>query len=371
MKRGIVLAAGVLLAALLVTGCSGNAGQEEKSSMTESTQMKEEATDSASEEEEKTEETTELSSEWSGLPAEVTTEGYEIDKAAVEAKGITLGFSQCTMDHPYRVDMVDKAKAWCDENGVKLIVMDGQGEASNEVSNIESLIAKKVDAIIISSHSGVALTPAIAQANSEDIPIFLLDGGKPYDNWDFVTWMSTDDWALGRMTAEMLVEDLNGKGKICMLEATSGSSCQIGRRGGFLEVIEQNPGIEIVAEQDANMLRKNAMDIAANILQSNRDLDAIYCHNDEMALGAIEAIEKAGLKPGEDILVYSSCDFQANAFEAIKAGKLQNTFFYAGDGGFACNVATAFLMGTDVASMINLGTELCTAENVDSCTPSY
>lgn len=312
-----------------------------------------------------------LSSEWSGLPAEVMTEGYAIDKEAVAAQEITLGFSQCTMDHPYRVDMVEKAQKWCDENGVKLIVMDGQGEASNEVSNIESLIAKKVDAIIISSHGGVALTPAIAQANAAKIPIFLLDGGKPYDNWDFVTWMSTDDWALGSMTAEMLVEDLGGEGKICMLEATSGSSCQIGRRGGFLEVVEKEPKIQIVAEQDANMLRKNAMDIAANILQADPDLDAFYCHNDEMALGAIEAIEKAGLKPGEDIKVYSSCDFQANAFEAIKAGKLENTFFYAGDGGFACNVATAYLTGTEVAHMINLGTQVCTKENVDTCTPAY
>lgn len=381
MRRSWNVAMAVLLTAACLGGCKGNttadsttaavteAAKETTAAPAETT--KAETTETKETETPKETKTVELSSEWSGLPTEVMTEGYELDPEAVKAKDITLGFSQCTMDHPYRVDMVEKAEKWCEENNVKIIVMDGQGEASNEVSNIESLIAKKVDAIIISSHSGVALTPAIAQANAAGIPIFLLDGGKPYDNWDFVTWMSTDDWALGRMTAELLVEDLGGKGKICMLEATSGSSCQIGRRGGFLEVMEKNPDIQIVAEQDANMLRKNAMDIAANILQANPDLDAIYCHNDEMALGAIEAAEKAGLKPGEDILVYSSCDFQANAFEAIKAGKLQNTFFYAGDGGFACNVATAYLTGIDVSHMINLGTELCTKENVDSCTPSY
>lgn len=379
MKKSWKTAAVTLMAVVCMAGCQGKAKTEVPAStekqtaaeQTEAADTKEAAQEPKAEEASQGKGEIKLSSEWSGLPAEVMTEGYSLDADAVKEKDITLGFSQCTMDHPYRIDMVEKAEKWCEENGVKIIVMDGQGEASNEVSNIESLIAKKVDAIIISSHSGVALTPAISQANAAGIPIFLIDGGKPYDNWDFVTWMSTDDWALGGMTAEMLVEDLGGKGKICMLEATSGSSCQIGRRGGFLEVVEKYPDIEIVAEQDANMLRKNAMDIAANILQANPDLDAIYCHNDEMALGAIEAAEKAGLKPGEDILIYSSCDFQANAFEAIKAGKLQNTFFYAGDGGFACNVATAYLTGVDVAHMINLGTELCTIENVDSCTPAY
>ncbi|RKL61610.1 sugar ABC transporter substrate-binding protein [Thermoanaerobacteraceae bacterium SP2] len=362
-----------LLTFSLITGCgaNNNTGESSSAQSESTTQTQNQEANSNESGNANSGSEVALSSSWSGLPAEVNREDFGLNPEEVKAKGFTIGFSQCVMDHPYRIDMIKKAKEAAQKYGVNLIVMDGQGKPSIEVSNIESLIARKVDAIIISSHGGVAITPAIQQAKEANIPVILIDGGKPFQNWEFVTWMSTDDWALGRGAAEMLVKEIGEQGKIMMIEGTSGSSCQVGRRGGFLEVIERYPNIKIVAQQDGNWLRKNALDIVSNVLQANPDLKAVYSHNDEMALGAIEAIEKAGKVPGKDILVYSAGDYQANAFEAIKAGKLQLTQIYHNDGDYAVEAALAHLMGKKVPKMINLGTEQATKDNVDTRTPAY
>lgn len=361
MKKRILAA--VLAAAMSMTlfvGC-GSSGGDDKQGET--------GTESA-ENGEKAEEAGEVSSEWSGLPAEAGMPELHLDKDAVKSKEYTIGFAQCVMDHPYRTNMIDFAQEWCDEWGVKLVVMDGEGDTSTEVSNVESLISRGVDAIVISSHGGVALTPALAQAAEAGIPVVLIDGGKPYDDWEYATWMSTDDWELGKNAGEKIVADTEGAGKVLELQGTSGSSCTIGRNGGFLEAIE-GTDLEVVFTQDCNWLRAEAIDVVTSVLQSTPDLKVVYSHNDEMALGAIEVIEAAGLKPGEDILVYSGGDYQTNAFEAIKAGKLACTELYNNRGELACQAAVHVLEGGTLPKKINLGTTMCTIENVDTETPAY
>ena len=167
-------------------------------------------------------------SEGSTLPTEINKVTFTLDKEAIKAAGYTIGFAQTVMDHPYRIDMVKRAQARFDEYGVNMIMMDGEGDAAKEVSNIESMIAKKVNAIVISTHAGFALTPTLLETVEAKISIILIDGGKPFDNWEYVTWMSTDDWQLGQLAAEMMVKDLGGQGKVLMLESSSGSSCQLG-----------------------------------------------------------------------------------------------------------------------------------------------
>ncbi len=377
MKKFLVVLISVMLAAIMFVGCAAPAptesASESASAPEESVAVESPSAEAPSESasESASAASGELSSEWSGLPAEVSVVDFGLDPAEVAAKGYTIGFAQCVMDHPYRIDMVDRAEKWCKEYGVEFIMMDGEGDTAKEVSNIESLIAKKVDAIVISSHGGVAITPALAQANQQNIPVILIDGGKPFADWNFVTWMSTDDFSLGEITGNLLVDDLGGEGKVAVLEGTSGSSCTEGRHEGFYSVIDQNVGINVVTEQDCNWLRKNAIDVVTNVLQANPDLKAVYAHNDEMALGAVEAVEAAGLKAGEDVLIYSAGDYQANCFEAIKAGKVRNTNIYKNDGDWACEAAIAYLMGKEVPHMINLGTRTCTIDNVDTETPAY
>lgn len=360
MKRKITAAllVGVMVLATVLTGCGGTSDSEKDSKSTTTTSSS------------SNEEVGEVSSEWSGLPKEVGHEDYELDKDTIKEKGYKIGFAQCVMDHPYRTNMIKFAEEWCKEYGVEMIMMDGEGDSSTEVSNVESLISKNVDAIVISSHAGVALTPALAQAAEAGIPVVLIDGGKPYDDWTFATWMSTDDFEMGNIVGQKLIEDIGTEGKVLELQGTSGSSCSIGRNAGFLDAIDSTD-LEIVFTQDCNWLRAEAIDVVTSVLQSNPDLKAVYSHNDEMALGAIEVIEAAGLVPGKDIMVYSAGDFQTNAFEAIEAGKLVCTTAYNNRGDEAIATCVAILEGKDVPHLINLGTTMCTIDNIDECTPAY
>lgn len=374
MKKLLVTLVSVMLVFTMLAGCTGgvSASTESASAATASTEVSaKESTEASAEASAEETSSKELSSEWSGLPAEATEIDWGLNADEVAAGGYKIGFAQCAMDCPYRINMVDRAQTWCNENGVKLVLMDGEGESVKEVSNVESLIAQGVNAIVISSHAGVALTPALEEAKAAGIPIVLIDGGKPFDDWTYVTWMSTDDFSLGEIAGNMLVEDFGGQGTVCVLEGTSGSSCTEGRHEGFYSVINQNPGIKVVTEQDGNWLRKNAVDIVTNALQSTPDLSAVYAHNDEMALGAVQAIEASGLVPGKDVIVYSAADYQENCFEAIKAGKIRCTNIYKNDADWACETAIAYLKGIEIPNMINLGTRTCTIDNVDTETYAY
>lgn len=379
MKKALVVVVALALVAMMVCGCgapaeSSGAPAESSAAPAESSAAPAESSaapaESSAAPAESSAASGDVTSEWAGLPAEAGMPDTGLDKEAVKSKGYKIGFAQCVMDHPYRINMVNLAQQWCDEWGVEMVMLDGEGDTSKEVSNVESLISMGVDAICISSHGGVALTPALAQAAEQNIPIILIDGGKPFDDWTYATWMSTDDWQMGQMGSELMVKDLGGKGKVVELQGTAGSSCTIGRNGGFMKGIEGSD-IEVVFTQDCNWLRANAIDVVTNVLQSNPDLAAVYAHNDEMALGAIEALEAAGKKPGQDVMVYSVGDYQTNAFEAIEAGKLRCTILYSSEGQYAVEAAVAVLEGKEIPQKINLGTAMCTIDNVKTETPAY
>ena len=372
MKKTLVLVLVVLMvAALAFAGCGQKPAEPEVAPEAGAEGEAAPAPEAEGEAAPAPEASGEVSSEWSGLPAEVTSElPWTFDAAAIAEKGYEVGFAQCVMDHPYRLDMVDRAQKWCDEMGVKMIMMDGEGDTAKEVSNVESLISMGVDGIVLSSHGGVALTPAMKQAAEMGIPVVLLDGGKPFDDWEFLCWMSSDDYAMGLKTGEQLVADLGGKGKVAELQGTAGSSCAIGRNGGLNEMYA-TCDIELVYSQDCNWLRANAVEVVTALLQSHPDLAAVVGQNDELALGAIEAIEAAGKVPGKDILVYSCGDYQANAFEAIEAGKLVMTNSYHNDGDWACAAIIAHLEGQEVPRLMNLGFNTCTIDNVATETPAY
>ena len=311
-----------------------------------------------------------LSSVWSGLPRETGLPDFGLDKEEVMEKGYTIGFSQCILDNPYRLNMVGLAKAWCDEWGVNYIEMDGEGDPYKEVSNIEALISQEVDAIVISSHAGTALTPAVQKAAEAQIPVIFFDGGKPFDDWTYACWMSTDDYEMAMMACDLMVRETGGEGKIIELKGGEGSFATDGRSTAVTDTVKNNR-FELVASRDCGGLRETAIEETAKQLEDHPDIKAVIAHNDEMALGAIEAVKATGRTPGKDILVYSCSDYQENAFEAIKAGELQCTQSYSGKGDLACETAVAVLEGKEVPHLVNLGTEQATAENVDTRTFAY
>ncbi len=231
-------------------------------------------------------------------------------------KKITIGFSQTVMNHPFRIANVDTAKKAAADMGVDIIVTDGQGDANKEISNIESLIARKVDAIIVSSLSGNAIYPAYKQIAQAKIPLIIAASGVPDDeSIPYTTFVASDEVTMGQQAAKYIAEKLNSKGNLVILDGVVESTNSQLRSKGFMPEIQKYPDIKIVAEQSGQWLRLPAMQVMTNILQANSEIDAVFAQNDEMALGAIEAIKKAGRM---DKIKVVSMDSQKEALEKIK-----------------------------------------------------
>lgn len=235
-------------------------------------------------------------------------------------KKIVVGFSQCVMNHPFRIANVESAKQAAEKYGVELIVTDGQGDVNKEIANIESFIARKVDVIIVSSLSGKAIYPAYKQVAAAGIPLIIAASGVPDDpSIPYTSYVATDEVIMGQTAAKYIAEKLGGKGNLAYIRGVAESTNSELRHRGFTEEIAKYPDIKIVAKQSGEWLRLPAMQVMTNILQANDKIDAVFSENDEMALGAIEAIKKAGR---ENEMFVVSMDAQKEALEAIKNTKI-------------------------------------------------
>lgn len=229
----------------------------------------------------------------------------------------TIGLIVSTLDNPFFVDLKDGAQAKADEMGAKLIVLDSQNDSATELSNMEDLITKGVDLILINPTDSEAVGNAVAAANEADIPVITLD--RSANSGEVVCHIASDNVAGGKLAGEFIIEKLGGKGKVVELEGVPGASAAIDRGQGFNEAIKGSD-IKVVAKQTANFNRAEGLSVMENILQAQPEINAVFAHNDEMALGALEAIKASG----RDILVVG---FDANddAVAAVKAGDMGAT----------------------------------------------
>lgn len=239
---------------------------------------------------------------------------------------ILIAFSQGTMNHPWRVAMVEGNQSYAAENypNVELVVTDGQNQASKQVSDVESLLVRQPKVLVISPLTAEALTPVVERALAEGIPVVTLD--RMVDTCVSVH-VGAENLPIGRQAAAFLGEKLGGEGQIIEIQGTAGASATVDRHNGFAEGLAEFPGLTVVAEQTADYLREPATSFMEDMLQrfGPGEIDAVYAHNDEMALGAIEAIKDAGRL--EEILVVG-IDGQETAFESVKAGEMAATFTY-------------------------------------------
>lgn len=236
-----------------------------------------------------------------------------------------VGFSQTENIGPWRVAETNsiKAEAAKRQETYDFLMTDAQGQTSKQFSDIEDLIARQVDAIFLVPREYEGLTPALEAARAAKIPVFLIDreaAGKPGE--DFVSFLGSDFIAQGRRVGEWLAKATDGKASIVELTGTAGSSVAIERAKGFRNAIANYPQMKIIASQTADFSRAAAQRVMENIIQAKgSEITAVYTHNDEMALGAIQAIKSAGMKPGKDVII-GSIDGQKSALEAIIRGEL-------------------------------------------------
>ena len=280
-----------------------------------------------------------------------------------------IGFSQCVMNHPFRIAMVDSvkeaAKAYDD---IELIVVEGDGDVQTVITNIESLIQQGCDAIIVSSLSRTSIYPAYKEVHDAGIPLVIAASGCAQEDEDaynyYDTFVSTDEVEMGRAAADYANELLNGEGKIVMIRGVVESTNSMNRYVGWNEQVVNYPGLEVIVEQAANWLRLDANQVMTNILQANPEIDLVYCENDEMAMGCLEAIQDAGR---EDEIMIISMDGQEDAAQEVqKGGPFKLTITNCSDTTEALAAAYKLAQGESVDKRIVLPYEMVTSENVDT-----
>nr|WP_309249487.1 ABC transporter substrate-binding protein [Paraburkholderia sp. CNPSo 3272] len=236
-----------------------------------------------------------------------------------------VGFAQSESNSPWRLAETRSMRDEAAKRGHRLVFSDAASSSAKQASDVNAMIAQGVDAIFLTPREDKALVPAIFSARDAGIPVFLLDRdvshGMARPGRDYVTFIGSDFVEEGRRVAEWLIANANGKKKIIEIEGTVGSSPANDRRKGFDDAIRAAGGFTIVASQSGDFSRDKGRQVTETLIQAHPDADVLYTHSDEMAMGALAALEAAGRKPGKDVLVVS-IDGSRTAVQAIADGKI-------------------------------------------------
>jgi ABC-type sugar transport system substrate-binding protein len=241
-------------------------------------------------------------------------------------KKITLGFAQIGAESEWRTANTKSIKEAADAAGINLKFSDAQQKQENQIKAIRSFIAQKVDVIAFSPVVETGWEPVLKEAKAAKIPVILTDRAvSAKDDTLWVTFMGSDFVEEGRRAANWLVDktkDNAGPINIVELQGTVGSAPAIDRKKGFEEIIKDKPKFKIIRSQTGDFTRAKGKEVMEAFLKAEgKKINVLFAHNDDMAIGAIQAIEEAGMKPGKDILIVS-IDGVKGAFQAMMAGKL-------------------------------------------------
>ena len=286
-----------------------------------------------------------------------------IGSDAPAAEKILIGFSQATMNSTWRVAMLDGNKKYAAEHypDVELIVTDGQNQATKQVSDVESLITQGIKVLIISPVQAEPLTPIVKQAMEANIPVVTLDREV---NTKVTCKIGAQNRPIGVAAGEFIIEKLQGTGNVIEIEGTVGASATTDRHAGFRDALTVAPRINVVADQFCDYLKEPAMKFVEEMLQrfGPGQIQAIYAHNDAMALGAMQVVEAAGrLKE----IAIVGIDGENSAFQAIKDGKLAATFTYPFCAPQGIQYAYNLAIGEQVPEQVVLKSTRVDASNVD------
>ncbi|MBO9513478.1 MAG: ABC transporter substrate-binding protein [Variovorax sp.] len=245
---------------------------------------------------------------------------------ALAQKKIVLGFAQVGAESEWRTANTESIKSAAKEADIDLKFSDAQQKQENQIKAIRSYIAQKVDVIAFSPVVESGWDTVLKEAKAAGIPVVLTDRAvNSKDDTLYVTFMGSDFVEEGRKAGRWLVEkmkDNKGPVNIVELQGTVGSAPAIDRKKGFEEIIKSDPKYKIIRSQTGDFTRAKGKEVMEAFLKADgKNINVLFAHNDDMAIGAIQAIEEAGLKPAQDITIIS-IDGVKGAFEAMMAGKL-------------------------------------------------
>ncbi|HEU4757466.1 MAG TPA: ABC transporter substrate-binding protein [Agromyces sp.] len=238
---------------------------------------------------------------------------------------LVVGFAQVGAESGWRTANTKDIQAAFEEAGIELKFSDAQQKQENQIKAIRSYIQQQVDVIAFSPVVETGWDAVLNEAKAAGIPVVLTD--RAVDSKDeslYVSFLGSDFVEEGEKAGQWVLDeyaDTTEPVQIIQLEGTTGAAPAIDRAEGFADVIAENPNLEVVASQTGDFTRAGGKQVTEALLKSNPDVDLIYAHNDDMGLGAIEAIEAAGLVPGEDIKIVT-VDAVKDGMQALADGKI-------------------------------------------------
>lgn len=279
----------------------------------------------------------------------ITIDGEE--NTSDKSGGTVIGFSVSTLNNPFFVTLTEGAKAAAGEKQVELVVVDAGDDAAKQASDIEDLVSRNVGVLIVNPVDSDAVAPAVQSALSQGVKVISVD--RAVNGVDVDCQIASDNVAGARMATEYLKELIGEGAKVAELQGVPGASATIDRGEGFHQVADT--GFDVAASQTANFNRAEGMSVMENILQSDGTVKGVFAHNDEMALGAAEAVAASG----KDIKIVGF-DATDDAQKAVKDGKMAATVAQKPDkmGETAVETALRIMAGETVEKSIPVEVEL-------------
>lgn len=274
------------------------------------------------------------------------------------ASKVTLAVS--TLNNPFFIQLRDGAQEAAKKAGVTLEVVDAQNDAATQQNQLANAATQGVNAVIVNPVDSAAAAAAVTPVMGAKIPVVAVDRdveGKKVD-----TLVSSDNVAGGRQAADALAKAIGEKGEVIVLQGVAGTSASRDRGKGFAEGIAKYPNIKVVASQPANFDRTQGLDVATNLLQSHPNAKGIFTENDEMALGALQAL---GARAGKDVFVVGF-DGTEGGLKAVKDGTMAATIAQqpAKLGATAVEMAVALIKGEKVEAQAPVEVKTVTKDNV-------
>ena len=254
---------------------------------------------------------------FSGISQKSSEAASSLSNGALQ--GLKVGFAQMENNVSWRVAETKSVQDEAKRLGVELIYTDAQSSTAKQVSDVEDMVAQGVKYIILPPREEEGLQPALDKAKAAGIPVILIDRTVKGD--DYTTLIASDFIDEGERAGKWMIDKLGGSGNVVVLEGTQGATSTIDRQKGFEQAIN-GTGVKIIAQQTAEYTLSEGRRVMENIIQAQGDnINAVYAHNDDMALGAIQAMKAAGIQPGKDVIVVS-VDGAKAALQSIIAGEL-------------------------------------------------
>ena len=292
----------------------------------------------------------------SAAPAASSEAPAETSTADADDANMLVGLSVSTLNNPFFVTLKEGAEAKAAELGVELVVLDANDDSAKQANDIDDLISRNIAVLIVNPVDSDAVAPSVEAAMEAGIQVIAVD--RMVNGVDVACSIASDNVLGAELATNFLVETAGEGAKCAELQGVNGASATVDRGTGFHNIADEK--LDVVASQTANFNRAEGLTVMENILQANPDITCVFAHNDEMALGAIEALA------GKEVII-AGFDATDDAIAAIKDGTLAATVAQQPDlmGATGVETAVKIINGESVEKSVPVEVRLVTADNVD------